>query len=637
MEEFARLIRGLFYEPDLFGKTEMKEISWRKWIVFRAWGSFYNFCKKIDANLLYFLVPTILSLLAAFAEGVSIGLLLPTVQGAISRNFLFVNQKPVLGKLVDMLLGDFSRNSAAIFTLLILMIFFFGLVKNILFYFSSIMANYQVREIANKIRKRIYERFLSFGKMFFDRSSFGRLNLILIGYTQQVAVETAGLQSSVFQIFSLFIYMGICFFISWKLMLFSILVFPITHFSVLILIQKIRKSSEGFAKAYAEMGNKISNALSCMMLVKAYSNEAKEKEWFDFTSDRVRDFQFSISKKQLFLPPFQEVVGLCLILGLVAFMAFLMFWEKTGDLAKFLVFFVAIRRAAGYFGIFNTIQSTLAGILGPLQEIGDIFDDENKFFIPEGNTVFTGLQNKIEYKNLTFSYAQGQTVLNGLNLSIEKGKTVAIVGSSGSGKTTLVHLLMRFYDVLPGTLFIDGKDIREFTSLSLHDKMALVSQDTLILNASFKVNLIYGLKRKVSEKEIEDVLERSRLLQLVKLIGLDAPLGERSVKLSGGEKQRLSIARAILKNPDIIILDEATSALDTVTEGLIRDALNEIVVGKTAIVIAHRLATVRSADRIVVLEKGCVVEEGTFEDLLSNKEGHFYLFWQTQRLKEEHV
>jgi ABC-type multidrug transport system fused ATPase/permease subunit len=196
---------------------------------------------------------------------------------------------------------------------------------------------------------------------------------------------------------------------------------------------------------------------------------------------------------------------------------------------------------------------------------------------------------------------------------------------------------MRFYDSPSGSILIDGVDIREFTIRSLRSKMALVSQDTLLLNASFKFNLLYGLNREVSNEELESVLEKARLRQLSKLIGLEAPLGERGVKLSGGERQRVSIARAILKDPEILLLDEATSALDSATEGLIQEALSEVMRGKTAIVIAHRLSTIQKTSRIIVLEKGRIVEEGAFEQLLADKEGHFYSFWQSQRLAHKHL
>lgn len=601
----------------------------------KRWEGVRDFSKKMGINPFYFLIPTFLAFLAALADGLSVGLLIPTVQGVINKSFLFVREKPFLSGFIEMLPGAYSQSNGVIFILLIFLIFISAVAKNILSYFSSLATTYQVLEFSNKSRKLIYDRFLGFGKMYFDSASFGHLHQILVGYTQQIAQQISYLNSSVFQFFSLLIYAGIGFFISWELMLFSMILFPILHFSLQTLILKIKKSSEGFAKAYNEMGSKISNALSCILLVKAYSNEEKEKQWFEATSDRVRDFQYSIDKKRLIIAPFQEIVSFCMILCLVGFMAYLLIREKTGEIAGFFVFFIVLRRATGYFGVFNTLQSTFASILGPLREIRDIFDDQNKFFVPEGKRIFSQLQTQIEFKNLNFAYAPPRLVLNGLNLSIRKGETVAIVGSSGSGKTTLAHLLMRFYDLLPGTLLIDGIDIREFTSQSLRDKMALVSQDTFILNASFKANLLYGLNREVSEKEIEDVLERARLLPLVELIGLDAPLGERGVKLSGGEKQRLSIARTMLKNPDILILDEATSALDSATEGLIKAALDEIVVGRTAIVIAHRLATIRDADRIVVLEKGRAVEEGSFVDLLSNREGYFYYYWQSQKLKDE--
>lgn len=603
-----------------------------KWPIFRTWIAAREFFKTIGINPFYFVLPTFLSLSAALADGVSIGLLVPTVQGIINKDFLFIYKQAILAKVAPLLPAVFLESNAITFAFLILLIFFFSIIRNILYYFSTVTVLYQVREFANKTRKHIYARFLSFGKMFFDRASYGRLYQILLGYTGSVAGEMQTLSNAIFQMFSLAVYVAIGFAISWKLMMFCLIVFPILHYSVRALIRKIRKSSEGFTRAYNEMGNKISNALSCIMLVKAYSHEEKEKQWFNFTSDRVRDFQRSVDRKTQIFHPFQEIVSVCMILCLVGFMAFLLLVEKTGELGGFFVFFVVLRRAAGYFGVFNTIQSSLASAYGPLREIREIFDDREKFFVPEGSRSFPGLKEKIEFRDLNFSYVQERKVLSHLNFSIQKGETTALVGSTGSGKTTLIHLLMRFYDVPPGTLLIDGVDIREFSSQSLREKMALVSQETYILNASFKTNLTYGLNHEVGKKELEDILERSRLLPLVKLIGLDAPLGERGIKLSGGERQRLSIARAMFKNPEILILDEATSALDTTTEALIRGALDDLLVGRTAIVIAHRLATIRNARKILVLEKGMIVEQGSFEELLSKKEGYFYFYWQSQQL-----
>jgi ATP-binding cassette, subfamily B, bacterial MsbA len=612
-----------------------KKSFWPRWLTRQGWKSFFDVARKLGVNPAVFIMPTVLALFSALADGVSVGLLVPVVKGVFEKNFQFIYQKPALRNLVEMLPGDLSRNYTVIFAILVSLIFFFALTKNILVYYQSILTAYQVRELANKTRKLIHERYLSFGKMYFDRVSFGHLHQVLIGHTQQIAQELSNLQHAAVQFFSLTTYLTIGFFISWPLMVFSMIVFPVLHYSMKTLIRKIKVSSVRFSEAYSAMGDKISNALSCIMLVKAYSHESREKQWFDYVSDRVRNVQYSIDKKQRLIGPFQEIVGLCITLLLVGFMAFLLHREGAGKLAGFMVFFLVVRRMSQNFGVFSLIQSTLAGILGPVQELRSILNDEEKFFIPEGARFLDRFRDKIEFKQLSFSYVESRPILEEVSFSVNKGETVAIVGSSGSGKTTLANLLMRFYDSAPGSILIDGVDIREFTIQSLRAKMALVSQETYLLNASFKINLLYGLTREVSAAELDSVLEKARLKQLTKLIGIEAPIGERGVKLSGGERQRVSIARAILKDPELLLLDEATSALDTATEGLIQAALSEAAKDKTVIVIAHRLSTIQHADRIIVLERGQVVEEGTFNELLANSDGHFYSYWQSQKLRSE--
>ncbi|OQA56261.1 MAG: Heterocyst differentiation ATP-binding protein HepA [Candidatus Omnitrophica bacterium ADurb.Bin277] len=604
--------------------------------VFHALHGFYSVAEDFGIKPTVFLVPTALSLLAALADGLSIGLLVPVVRGIFEKSFLFLEKIPWLLRLLELVIGSPAERYFLVFTCLILLIFFAAVVKNALTYAQSLLIFSHVREFENKLRKRIYERYLSFGKMFFDRANAGYLYQVLTVYPVHIAQELKQLQAAIFQIFSLMVYFGVGFLISWKLMLFAALVFPILHYSSQLLIKKIRASSRSFAKINNEMSAKISNALSCIMLVKTYANEAREQAWFNYASDRVRNAKYSIDKKQYLLQPAQEIMGLCMMLCLVGFMAFLLRQEGTEGAAGYMVYFIVVRRASGLFGVFNMIQSTLAGIWGPICEIRGIFDNKEKFFVPDGTRIFEQFKNKIEFKRLSFNYMEDKPILKDVSFVVRKGETVALVGASGSGKTTIINLLMRFYDGPSGAIFIDEIDIREFSIRSLRSKIALVSQDTYLLNASLRTNLLYGLEREVSAEELDSVLEKAHLKQIVKLVGIEVPVGERGVKFSGGERQRISIARALLKNPDILLLDEATSALDTVTEGLIQGALQEVSRGKTVIVIAHRLSTIQYADRIVVLEKGCVVEEGRFENLLGNKKGYFYSYWQRQKLKAEY-
>ena len=421
--------------------------------------------------------------------------------------------------------------------------------------------------------------------------------------------------------------------ISWQLTLFVSVLIPILYFSLKWIVEKMKRSSESYADFYSELGNRIANALTCIPLAKSYTNEKQEKQWFDQINDQVERLEFSISKKELFVAPMQEVITLFSFLGLIGIMAFLLIKCKVGNIAGFLVFLFVLKRCMWAFGFLNYIHISMAAARGPIREIMKVLDDKEKHFIPEGDQEFEGLKKSIEFQRFNFSYSKGTEALKNLNFSIEKGKMTAIVGSSGSGKSTIVHLLMRFYDSEPGSIQMDGVDIRNFSLASLHSKIALVSQDALLENASLRFNLTYGMNgRVVTEEEMKDILERARLLDFIESLPLklETEIGDRGIQLSGGERQRVVIARAMLHNPEILLLDEATSALDTRTERLIQGAIDELIKDKTGIVVAHRLSTIQHADKIVVIEKGCVAEEGTLEHLLSLK-GKFYEYWEAQK------
>ena len=306
--------------------------------------------------------------------------------------------------------------------------------------------------------------------------------------------------------------------------------------------------------------------------------------------------------------------------------------NKPAEISVFVVFFYAARRSLPFFNIINDLRFVMAEVKPPIKELSKILDDQDKFFVVDGKKEFKGLERDISFSHLNFSYLKDVQILKDINLSVEKGKVTAIVGPTGSGKTTLISLLVRFYDCPPDSIFLDGVDIKEFTLKSVRSHIALMGQEILLINDTIKNNIIFGLDNEISAEQLVDVTKKARLYDFVMRLpkGFDTEIGDKGVKLSGGEKQRVAIARSLLKGSEIMILDEATSSLDSTTEKLIQEAIDQAVQGRTAIVIAHRLSTIKSVDKIVVIDNGIIVEEGTLETLLE-KRGKFYEYWHAQK------
>jgi ABC-type multidrug transport system fused ATPase/permease subunit len=255
---------------------------------------------------------------------------------------------------------------------------------------------------------------------------------------------------------------------------------------------------------------------------------------------------------------------------------------------------------------------------------------DNKQYFKNGDIEFIGLKRSIDFVSVDFGYGDSKLVLNNITLTIERGQMTALVGASGAGKTTLADLVARFYDPTAGQVLIDGVDLRQIEINSLRHKLAVVSQDTFIFNASVRNNIAYGTEG-ATDAAIERAAQLANALQFIQDMpeGFETQLGDRGVRLSGGQRQRLAIARALLRDPDILILDEATSALDSESERLIQGSLEKLSVGRTVIAIAHRLSTIVRADKVVVLEQGCIVEQGGYQELLEQR-GHLWKYHQMQ-------
>ncbi len=586
--------------------------------------------KKIHIHPGYFTVPILLSIGAATFEGFGMGLLIPMLSGFLSKDYSFIKSVPVLGRLIEFLPLSITSSDKMLFLVLIGVFVCVILLKNILRYSASVSMSYLGTRTVHHLRKQVFNAYLGFGKLYFDQTNVGHHSIVLSQFTTEALTPLLNIDRFFHAVFSVTAYLIVMSAISWKLTLVCIPLFIVLHFGVQRLIVVIRRMSRLSVERASDSGKKVIEILSTISLVKAFNTEELERQHYTDISDDRAKLEYRTSVLKQLIGPLQETITLFAALLLLSGMLYLLVIEGGTSAPSFLVYFYLILNIANKFGVFSGFQSNLAHASGQVKEVLSVFEPDGKFIVPEGSKKFLGLQNSIEFKQLDFFYAADRKILSGLSFVVAKNAVTALVGPTGAGKTTIINLLLRFYDCPSDAIFLDGKDLRSFTSTSLRAHMAVVSQDTLLLHDTLRSNIVYG-QEKVTEKELMEAVRRARLEEYVKLLpqGLDTLVGDRGVKLSGGEKQRVSIARALLKKADILILDEATSSLDSETEKLVQEAIDEVIRGKTAIVIAHRLSTIKNAQKIVVIDQGTCVEEGTHEELLK-KEGLFYRLWQEQ-------
>jgi len=578
----------------------------------------------------YFIVPGLLSAVAAAFEGISVLLLVPIVQGLFNRDFSFIRANAQTTEILSYFPASWSATDQAVL-LFILTVFVVAVVsKNLLRYVSMLSMCFLAYRTAHHLRKQIFSRYLTFGKFFFDRSTIGHHNTVLTTFTELAMNPLIGFDRYLSQAFSVLTYFIIMCTLSWQLTAYAIPLFLVLHFTVSFVIKKIRAISAQIADASKTLQKKSIEILTMIPVVLAHNAQSLEQGRYKKLSDQLSATWFKNSIFFNMVNPINELETLVAMIALFGVILFLLPGSQLTP-STMIVYFYLVMNSAIKFSTLTGFRSQIASASGPVTEILKIFNNEEKFSVPGGSKEFAGLKKSIDFKHFHFSYPESREVLTDISFSIEKSKMTAIVGPTGSGKTTLMSILMRYYDCGPDMLFVDGTDIRAFTLESLRSRMALVSQDTLLFNDTIGNNIAYGFKD-VTKKQIEDAVAEASLSEFVAKLpqGLDTIVGDRGVQLSGGEKQRVSIARALLKGADILILDEATSSLDSRTEALIQSAIDKVTKGKTSIVIAHRLSTIKNADNIVVIEHGKCVEQGSLDELLAKK-GVFHSYWEAQK------
>ena len=405
--------------------------------------------------------------------------------------------------------------------------------------------------------------------------------------------------------------------ISWELALFSVLFLPVVALIIGSIVKRLRHPARTSQQRMGELVSTLDESLSGIKVIKSYNATGYVKQKFYDLSEDLARLTLSMARRQQLASPMSEFLGISAVGVILVFGGSLVFKDALspeGFIAFIAMFSQITRPVRTFIDQFSNINQGIAAG----ERIFSIIDAQSEIQDKPGAIELDGLKDKIEFRDIHFSYDGSREVIEGISFEIKRGETVALVGPSGGGKSTLSELIPRFYDVKAGDILIDGVSVRDYTQDSLRAHMSVVAQDTVLFNDTIEGNIAMG-KAGATHDEI---VEAARIANADCFIqeapeGYQTNIGDRGVKLSGGQRQRLSIARAVLKNPEILILDEVTSALDTESEKLVQDALNKLLVGRTSVVIAHRLSTIHNADKIIVVDHGRVAEQGTHTELLA--------------------
>ena len=488
-------------------------------------------------------------------------------------------------------------------------------------YFGSSAVMVPLRNgVVRDIRIRIYDKILSLPMGFFSKERKGDIITRMSGDVTEIENSiTQSLDMLIKNPILIIVYLGTLIAISWQMTIFTLVIGPLIIWVMSAIGRKLKAKSLVVQSYWSETMSELEETLGGLRVIKAFLAEGKMSRRFANSSEQLRKASNRVHLRQVLAHPVSEFMGTALIVVVLWFGGKLILNDRASIDASTFIWYLTI-----LYSVINPIKDfSKAGYaipkgLASVERIDKILLAQNDIKDPENPVELNELKNEIRYKGVSFSYEDGREVLHDIDLTIQRGKTIALVGQSGSGKSTLVDLLPRFYDVDKGSITIDGKDIRDVSLKSLRSLMGNVNQEAILFNDTFYNNITFGVK----DATREQVIAAAKIANAHDFImesenGYETNIGDRGCLLSGGQRQRISIARAILKNPPILILDEATSALDTESERLVQEALERLMKDRTTIAIAHRLSTIKNADEICVLHEGKIVERGTHEELIA--------------------
>lgn len=566
----------------------------------------------------------ILGIISSLFEGLGIGLFIPLLQSVMETDSANASNSLVVDTFNSIFSNIPPNNRFLIIALCILGSIF---LKSCIAYTNEILFAWFNSRIGHQLRSKIYSQLLTVSYSFLEANESGSLINILTSETWRTSQALSTLVSLIISSCMILVYAILLLLISWRMTLFVAILIILISLIIRVVTRQVKTLGEQAVQANSYLATRMLEGYAGMKVIREFGRESYEQKRFDIASKNVVKTFFKVDVLSHTVSPISEVLSAVILLCILV----IALLQDRNSLPNLLTFLFILYRLQPRVQKLDSARVSLNSLASGVDAVMNLLEQSDKPYIRSGDISYKSLKQGIYFESASFCYHPGESpAIKDISICIPKGKTTAIVGPSGAGKSTLIGLICRFYDVTSGEIYVDNHPLKAVNLNDWRDQIAIVSQDVYVFSTSVLENIAYG-RLDATENEIIAAAKLAHAHEFIQQLpfGYETKVGDRGIRLSGGQRQRIALARAIVRNPEILILDEATNSLDSISEHLIQEALNTLSQDRTVIVIAHRLSTIEQADQILVLNEGRVQEQGNFADLLQNN-GLFAQLYQRQ-------